>query len=439
MHPFQNRQFRLLFTGQAFSLVGTGLLTVALSLTAYRLGGAAEAGRILSLILALKMIAYIGIAPLGEVLLSGMRPKQALIALNALRMLLLPPMALIDSANGLMAITFIFFAVSATFTPLFQATIPVILTDEQTYAKALSLSRLAYTLESVLSPVLAGLALAVVTEASLFPLAAVAFAASIIALACAGLDLDAAPARKAPFLERLSRGVRIEILTPRLRGLVAMNLALSLGLAWVLVNTVVFVGVRFEGDAQIYTMLMTGYGLGAAAAALAVPRFLERFTERRLMIAGCVLFAIAGPVILVDLPVWGFILCWAVLGAASSIVLTPGGLVLNRSARPGDRPALFAAQFSLSHAAWLIAYPLAGWLGSSFGVESAMIILAVAVLAMTVIAARLWPVNDPIVRPHRHDDLPADHPHLEEIRPSAGERAHAHPFYIDEHHPRWSM
>ena len=33
-----------------------------------------------------------------------------------------------------------------------------------------------------------------------------------------------------------------------------------------------------------------------------------------------------------------------------------------------DRPALFAAHFALSHACWLVTYPLAGWLGAGLGI-----------------------------------------------------------------------
>ena len=51
---------------------------------------------------------------------------------------------------------FLLQSASAAFTPTFQATIPDVLPDEKEYTRALSLSRLAYDLESLLSPVLAG-------------------------------------------------------------------------------------------------------------------------------------------------------------------------------------------------------------------------------------------------------------------------------------------
>ena len=40
------------------------------------------------------------------------------------------------------------------------------------------------------------------------------------------------------------------------------------------------------------------------------------------------------------------------------------------------------------------------------------------------------PASDPESLPHRHDDLPDDHPHL-------GGEAHTHPFVIDDLHTRW--
>src|SRR3546814_15896387 len=65
---------------------------------------------------------------------------------------------------------------------------------------------------------------------------------------------------------------------------------------------------------------------------------------------------------------WSILLAvWFVLGLGYSAVLTPSGRLLRRSSHQEDRPALFAAQFALSHACWLLTYPLAGWLGAEIG------------------------------------------------------------------------
>lgn len=64
--------------------------------------------------------------------------------------------------------------------PTFQATIPDILADERDYTRALSLSRLTYDLESVLSSLLAAAAVAVISYDLLFVGTAVGFAASAL-------------------------------------------------------------------------------------------------------------------------------------------------------------------------------------------------------------------------------------------------------------------
>ena len=49
-----------------------------------------------------------------------------------------------------------------------------------------------------------------------------------------------------------------------------------------------------------------------------------------------------------------------------------------------------------------------------------------------LLSLRLWPKEDPEILEHTHDNLPLDHPHLK------GVRRHAHPFVVDDQHPRWA-
>ena len=136
-------------------------------------------------------------------------------------------------------------------------------------------------------------------------------------------------------------------------------------------------------------------------------------------------------------PGWGVALgLWAVLGAALAAVMTPSGRLLRRSAKAEDRPAVFAAQFALSHACWLVAYPLAGVLGSAAGVPVAMLVLGALGLASIVLALVVWRGGDEVLE-HVHSDLPEDHPHLRgAVRTRAG-WVHRHVFVIDDEHRVW--
>ena len=68
---------------------------------------------------------------------------------------------------------------------------------------------------------------------------------------------------------------------------------------------------------------------------------------------------------------------WTLLGVAYSAVQTPTGRLLRRSAQSQHRPAIFAAQFALSHACWLVTYPLAGWFGSVAGMPTTLMVLGI--------------------------------------------------------------
>ena len=101
------------------------------------------------------MIAYIGIGPIVGAFADRLPRRGFLVAMDMVRAgvaLLLP---FVDQIWQVYLLIFALQSASAAFTPTFQATIPDILPDEAEYTRALSLSRLAYDLESLLSPMLA--------------------------------------------------------------------------------------------------------------------------------------------------------------------------------------------------------------------------------------------------------------------------------------------
>src|SRR5690606_1573395 len=124
------------------ALVGTGLLTVALGLLAFELAGAA-AGAVLGTALAIKMIAYVGVAPVASAFTERLPRRALLVALDVMRAAVALSLPFVTEIWQVYVLIFVLQSASAAFTPTFQATIPDVLADEKDYTRALSLSRLA--------------------------------------------------------------------------------------------------------------------------------------------------------------------------------------------------------------------------------------------------------------------------------------------------------
>ena len=434
-----DRTYRHLFAAQVIALIGTGLMTVALGLLAYQLAGD-RAGAVLGTALAIKMVAYVGIAPLISGFTARLPRRGFLVVMDALRASVAVALPFVDQVWQIYVLIFLLQSASAAFTPTFQATIPDILPDERDYTRALSLSRLAYDLENLLSPTLAAALLTVISFHSLFGGTVVGFIVSALLVLTVRLPLAATSDRQQTLFEKATRGLRIYLATPRLRGLLALNLSVAAAGAMVIVNTVVIVRGMLGGSNGDMAVALACFGGGSMVAALVLPRVLDRLEDRKVMIPAAALLALLllafglATALIPAGPPWAVLLIvWFSMGLCYSTVMTPTGRLLRRSAQADDRPAVFAAQFALSHGAWLITYPIAGWFGSLFGMPATAFVLAAITLLGAWSAAQLWPAADPDALAHAHPELPERHPHF---ATSAGGR-HVHAFVIDDLHRRW--
>ena len=441
LNVLRNPTYARLYSAQIVALLGTGLLTVALGLIAWDIAGE-NAGQVLGLALTIKMVAYVFFGPVTQALVASFSRKTVLITADMFRAAVALALPFVSEVWQIYILIFLLQLASATFSPVFQAVIPSIFKDEGDYTRALSLSRLAYDLESLLSPALAALLLTMMTYSSLFVGTCFGFIVSAILVWNASLPRSPSVQGQS-FRERVLRGSRIYLATPRLRGLLCLNMAISAVGSIVIVNTVIIVRSVYglgEGDLAI---ALGAAGAGSMIAALALPRILDRIADRFIMIAAgfgsaAVMLFLGAYVVFSVWPAWGiFLAVWAVVGFLQAVIMTPSGRLLQRSSSDADRPALFAAQFALSHACWLIAYPMAGFLGAAYGVGVVMLIMGGIAVASVIAAQVFWPAGARRDPEHSHTDLPADHPHLRDAVETTEGWVHRHPYVIDDEHKVW--
>ncbi|MDX3643881.1 MFS transporter [Streptomyces sp. MB09-02B] len=437
----RQRAFRRLFVAQVVALVGTGLATVALGLLAYDLAGA-DAGAVLGTALAIKMVAYVVIAPVVGAVADRLPRRALMVTADLVRAGIAVSLPFVGEVWQVYVLVFLLQSASAVFTPTFQAVIPDVLPEERDYTRALSMSRLAYDLESLFSPALAAALLSVTTYDGLFTGTVLGFLASAALVVSTVLPERAAvtapPAGGA--YARATAGTRLLLGVPELRALLALNLAVAAAGAMVTVNSVVYVRDVLGLSAGALPLALGAYGAGSMAVALVLPRVLAKVPDRAVMLPGAlslaVVFAGLGAVTGAQGGSWrlpALLVLWAAFGAACSAVLTPTGRLVRRSVTPGERTAAFAAQFSLSHACWLLTYPLAGWLGAAAGLNWAVLALGSLALGAALLAVRLWPVRS---TSHVHADLPFGHPHLVGARRVPAGWRHSHGRLADGLHAR---
>lgn len=456
LEVLRHRRYRHLFLAQVTALAGTGLTTVALALLAHDLA-AGQAGIVLGTVLAIKMVAYVGIAPVVGAYASRLPRRALLVGLDLLRASVVCALPFVTEVWQIYVLIFLLNAASAGFTPVFQATIPDLLEDEGQYTRALSLSRLAYDLENLLSPMAAAALLMVMSFDVLFLLNGLAFLVSAGLVVSVVLPSPQAAEDEAPSVWRkVSHGMRIYLKTPRLRGLLALNMVVSAAGAMQIVNTVVYVRSTLGLGEQAVAMAFAAVGGGSMLVALLLPKMLERVRERPIMLAGAVLMTVSLFLGLLAPGFVGLMGLWFLLGAGASLVMMPTGCLLKQSCHAEDRPALFAAQFSLSHGCWLVAYPLAGWVGAEVGLSETFALLGTIALLSTALATRVWPSRDPITLEHDHDPVTHSHLHYHDEHhqhehegwegPEPHRHPHHHPggrhrhaFVIDGHHLAWPL
>ena len=452
--PLANGAFARLFAAQVIALIGTGLSTIALTLLAFKLSGD-NAGRVLGTALAIKMVAYVFFAPVVGGLAHRMPHKPLLVALDLIRAVLVIALPLVTRIWQIYLLIFLINLLSAGFKPVFQALIPNILTDDSQYTRALSLSRIAYDLESLASPLLASAALLFLSYNALFISNGTAFVISAALIIATRLPPMAPTERTGGVVQEIFFGLRAYLKTPRLRALLVLYLAVASASAMIIVNTVVYVAGPLGKPDEQTSLALASAGGGSMLAALLLPRLLGNVPDRLVMLSGAIPLA-AGLISLAAAPGYGWLLViWFALGIGTSLVQTPAGRLLARSSAPGDRPAYFSAQFALSHACWLLAYPLAGQLGYALGVPASGAVLGVAALGFGLLALLLWPKEDQQILEHQHaavehrhvhshTDPHHDHHHdgREGAEPHShphphGPVRHAHAFVIDQHHQDW--
>ena len=453
-NPLSNPNFSKLFAAQIIALVGTGLSTVALSLLAYDMAGG-RAGTVLGIALAFKMVAYVFFAPIIGGIVHRISRKVFLISMDVLRAIIVLLMPFVSEIWHIYVLIFLLNLFSAGFKPVFQAVIPDILNNDEQYGKALAYSRVAYDLENILSPTLAGIGLLFFTYSGLFVFNSVAFVISALIIIITLLPKPKPVERSGNFIDEITYGVISYFKTPRLRSLLVLYIGIAVGSSMVIVNTVIYVKDYLMLPDTTLALFFACSGLGSMLMAFTYPVIAKKFDDKTVIQIGILTLAISLFLMSYEPTFSSALINWFLIGTGLSLSQIPAGKIVNMSANPNDRTAYFSAQFSLSHLCWLIGYLAAGQLVYIFGFSYTAVFFACIVSICLIYSVLFWPnEEEENILTHTHTNLTHQHTHkhddhhqhqhtgsLDDNNHSHEHNhdkiTHKHPFHIDIHHQNW--
>jgi MFS family permease len=381
-----NRNFRRYFVGQAISLVGTWMQTVAQSWLVLEL---TDSGTALGLVVALQTLPVLVLGPYGGVIADRVDKRRLMIALQS-------TMGVLALVLGLLTVTHVvtlwevyllavLLGLNNCFENPIRQTFVLEMVGPKYLRNAVSLNSTLVNAARAIGPACAGIIIAVGGIGICFLLNALSFVAVVVSL----LRLDVAelmpspPARRSP--GQLREGLRYVARTPTLGvPLLMMALVGCLAYEFQVVLPVVASGT-FHGGAQTYGFMTAAMGAGAVVGGLWVAA--RGRTGVRALVVSSTVFGVLIAVAAAAPALWLELIALAGVGAASVGFLSKGNSTLQLNADPSMRGRVMALWSVAFLGSTPIGGPIAGAIAEYFGGRAALVLGAIACLIAAAFGA----------------------------------------------------
>jgi MFS family permease len=261
----RHRNFRLFFTGQGLSLIGTWLQQVAMGWLVYRLTGSAW---LLGVVAFCNSVGFLLFSNLAGVLADRIDRRRGLFTTQSLMLTQALILAVLVAGHWIQTWHLIVLALwlgtcSAFDVPLRQSLYVHFVEDRGDLANAIALNSMLVNTARVIGPAIAGILLALTSEAVCFALNALSFVAVIIAIARMHWPreqrAEAIPGWWASWVE----GARYAFALSPVRALLALVAALAWTIAPYSSLMPVYAKDIFGGGPHTLGYLLSAAGLGA--------------------------------------------------------------------------------------------------------------------------------------------------------------------------------
>jgi MFS family permease len=270
LRAFRHRNYRLYFLGQSLSLLGTWIQQVAMSWLVYRITGSAF---LLGLTAFAGQIPILLFAPLGGLWADRFDRRKLLIATQALALVQAFALALLTYLDAIevwhvLVMAVLLGIVMATDTPVRQSFVTELVPSKSDLPAAIAMNGFVQNAGRMIGPSLAGLLIAVSSEAFCFLANGFSKIGVIAMVLLMQLDVRAVKAAHTPILKGLQEGAAYAMSLLPVKLLLPMVALISFMASPYQALMPIFAAEVFNGDARMLGFLIGAAGFGGSSALL---------------------------------------------------------------------------------------------------------------------------------------------------------------------------
>lgn len=381
-NAFRSRNYRLFFTGQSVSLIGTWMQKTAVSWVVYSL---THSQLMLGLTLFASLFPSFLFSSVGGVVADRYNRYRLLLITQVASLVQALALTLLVYCNfypvqGILVLSAVLGVINAFDVPARQSLVYEMVEDKNDLPNALALNSSMVNLSRLIGPALSGLVIQQFGEDICFALNAFSFVAVIGSLLMMKLPKGRTLARHGRIAQELKDGIRYIRQTPVI-GSVLLQMALLSLLALPFMTLIpVYAKDIFKGSASTFGMIDSFIGLGALAGALLLASLRPGHDMKRMLGFSALLFG-AGLLLFSHTTIYGLSLVFAALaGFGMMAQSTISNTLIQTQVAPEMRGRVISIYAMLFFGMQPLGGLLIGFLSQHIGTPDTVLIEGIAAL-----------------------------------------------------------
>lgn len=399
LNVFRERNYRLFFSGQGLSLIGSWIQSTTFNWLLYKLTDSALE---LGYLTALMNLPVLLLLPLAGSLVDRFDRRRLLFVLQSLFMLQALILGVITHFELLslwLVVTMgcVQSLLTAFDGPARQAIVPRLVSDKTTLPAAISMNSMLFNSTRAIGPPIAGWLMAQLGPAPCFLLNALSYLFMLVALLLIRLSAPVVSTRH-PVRQGALSNLRLIFRTPALRYPILSFLSVAVASMSVYVLLPLWAHEVMGTGVQGLGWLMGGIGVGALMGALLVG--LQRKSERLwpLFRQAAILLGLTLILLSRANSAWSVWPVTVMLGIAYIAQGVAANTLLQLGIDDNHRAGVMAFYLLASFGSIPIGNLIGGWLGQWLGLHGAALVSGIAILFIT---ALFWPTSNRVIRAAR--------------------------------------